>query len=192
MTTRWGFPILAGALFLMLLPTGGQAQRLSTWGATTNSSLSSVGSSMRLATVNLGVDRLGAPMAQNAAFGPRSGATLAFGGLVGGVLGSMAGGLSSVAVCGCNTVEGYDALEAFFWGAAVSTAITIPLGVHAANRLKGNYGTALAASVGISAIGLAAAFAADEPAIILLIPVSQIVSSVLIERRTTGKSSSAR
>ena len=57
-----------------------------------------------------------------------------------------------------------------------------------ANRLNGSYLTALAASVGISAIGLAVAFATDEPAVILLIPVSQIVSSVLIERRTARPS----
>lgn len=188
MTTRWGLPILAGALLLMLLPAGAQAQRISTWGATANSSRSHVAMSIRPTTVNPAVDRLVAPMAQNATSGPRSGATLAFGGLVGGVLGFMAGGLLSVAVCDCNTGEGYDALEAFFWGAAASTAITIPLGVHAANRFDGSYGTALAASVGISAIGLAVAFATDEPAFILLIPVSQIVSSVLIERRTTRPS----
>jgi len=119
------------------------------------------------------------------ATGPRSGVTLAFGGLVGGVLGFFAGGLSGVAVCDCNSGEGYDALEAFFLGAAVGTAITIPLGVHLANRSDGNYGISLAASAGISALGLAAAFAADEAAIVLLVPISQIVSSVLIERRTT-------
>lgn len=131
-------------------------------------------------------------MPQAMATGPRSGVTLAFGGLVGGALGFFAGGFSGVAVCGCNTGgEVYDALEAFFWGAAVGTAVTIPLGVHLSNHLEGSYLTALAVSIGISAVGLAAAFALDDetasPALVLMIPVSQIISSVLIERRTTPR-----
>lgn len=130
-------------------------------------------------------------MPQAMATGPRSGVTLAFGGLVGGALGFFAGGFSGVAVCGCTSGEVNDALEAFFLGAAVGTAVTIPLGVHLSNHLEGSYLTALAVSIGISAVALAAAFALDDetasPALVLMIPVSQIISSVLIERRTTPR-----
>ena len=190
MTTANRLPLFVIGL-LILLPTGAQAQRISTvvdhadpvpqtlWVGTRHNYLleSSAG---------------GAPANRlpGIASGPRSGATLAFGGLVGGALGFFAGGLSGVAVCGCSSGgEAYQGLEAFLWGAAVGTVVAIPLGVHMANRFQGSYGTALAASVVIAAIGLAAAIGANDdtgsPAIVFMIPVSQIVSSVLIERRTT-------
>jgi len=171
MITRYHVLIVAGSL--LLLPAASQAQRITTWTAPANSTLSAVSPSTSLIGAN--------PV-------PRSAVTLGFGGLVGGALGFFAGGLAGVAVCGCDSGgEGYDELEAFFWGAAVGTAIPIPLGVHRANRSAGNYWTALAVSGGISVIGLAAAYAVNDDAsgaIVLLIPVSQIISSVLIERGT--------
>jgi hypothetical protein len=184
MITRYHVLIVAGSL--LLFPAASQAQRITTWTALANSSLSAVSPSTSLIGANPATDMLLAPVAQETRLVPRSAVTLGFGGLVGGALGFFAGGFAGVAVCGCDSGgEGYDELEAFFWGAAVGTAITIPLGVHMANRSKGNYWTALAVSGGISVIGLAAAYAVNDDAsgaIVLLIPVSQIISSVLIER----------
>lgn len=192
MTTANRLPLFVLGL-LILLPTGAQAQRISTvvdhadpvpqtpWVGTHHNYL------LESSAGDTPANRL-----PGIASGPRSGATLAFGGLVGGALGFFAGGFSGVAVCGCSSGGGeYDALEAFFLGAAVGTAVTIPLGVHLSNHLEGSYLTALAVSIGISAVALAAAFALHDetasPALVLMIPVSQIISSVLIERRTTPR-----
>ncbi len=192
MTTSNRFPLLAIGV-LILLPTGAQAQRISTWAGNPDPVRQTLGGVINHSSLpESSTGSTPAIRLQGMATGPRNGVTLAFGGLVGGALGFFAGGFSGVAVCGCSSGGGeYDALEAFFLGAAVGTAVTIPLGVHLSNHLEGSYLTALAVSIGISAVALAAAFALDDetafPALVLMIPVSQIISSVLIERRTTPR-----
>ena len=111
------------------------------------------------------------------------------GGLAGGTVGFFAGGLAGAALCSCEGGEGFDELWAAFLGAAAGTAISIPIGVHLANGRHGNLGYSLAASLAIGAVGVLTAVAVNDdtasPAIILVIPVSQIATSVLIERKTT-------
>jgi hypothetical protein len=53
-----------------------------------------------------------------------------------------------------------------------------------ANGRRDSYGRSLLASLGIGTVGLAAAFATNSGAVLLTVPVAQIVTSALIERKT--------
>jgi hypothetical protein len=123
-----------------------------------------------------------------AAPAPRDGLTLALGGVAGGVAGFFAGGYGGVAIAeatdDCYT-DDWCGIGAAFTGAAIGSAAAIPLGVHLANRSRGNYGRSVAVSAGIGALGILAAIAAESGEVLVAIPVAQIVSSVLIERATS-------
>jgi hypothetical protein len=108
-------------------------------------------------------------------------AGMLFGGLLLG-----AGGLFAGALLG-DRMQAYpceDCIEGAFYGALVGESLAIPLGVHLGDRRRGNAGTALAASLGIGALGLGAAAVTDEWRLLLVIPVAQIASSIAIERHT--------
>jgi hypothetical protein len=77
-----------------------------------------------------------------------------------------------------------DCIEGAFYGALVGESLAIPLGVHLADRRRGNAGVALAASLGVATLGVGAAAITDNWAVVLAIPVVQLVSSVVIERHT--------
>lgn len=109
------------------------------------------------------------------------------GGMVFGGLLLGAGGLVAGALLG-NQLQRYpceDCIEGAFYGALVGESLAIPLGVHLGDRGHGNAGTALAASLGIGALGLGAAAATHEWSLLLAIPVAQLVTSIAIERHTT-------
>jgi hypothetical protein len=124
-----------------------------------------------------------------AAPAPRDGLTLALGGVAGGVAGFFAGGYGGVAIAeatdDCPSDDYWCGIGAAFTGAAIGSAAAIPLGVHLANRSRGNYGRSVAVSAGIGALGILAAIAAESGEVLVAIPVAQIVSSVLIERATS-------
>jgi hypothetical protein len=70
------------------------------------------------------------------------------------------------------------------YGGIVGGSAFLPLGVHLANGRRGNFGLSLLTSLAIGAAGLGVAYATNEGAVMLPVPVLQIVSSILIERRT--------
>lgn len=115
--------------------------------------------------------------------GPRDGA-MVLGGLAGGVVGFFAGGYAGAMAGGGNRVCGDDpcGLEEAIWGAAAGVSTFIPLGVHLANGRRGSYGAELAASLVVGAVGLGLAYDRNNGVPLLLVPVGQIVTSMLIER----------
>jgi hypothetical protein len=75
-------------------------------------------------------------------------------------------------------------LEGVIYGGVAGGSALLPLGVHLANGHRGNYGASLLASLGIGAAGLAVAGASQEGAVMLAVPVLQLISSIAIERAT--------
>lgn len=108
-------------------------------------------------------------------------------GVTGGTIGVFGGGLIGSAVGGGNAICGDDAcgLEEAVYGAILGESVTLPLGVHLANRRRGNYGLSLLASVGIGALGILAVEASNDGWPLLAVPAGQLVTSILIERATS-------
>ena len=108
-------------------------------------------------------------------------------GVTSGAIGVFGGGLIGSAVGGGNAICGDDAcgLEEAVYGAILGESVTLPLGVHLANRGRGNYGLSLLASVGIGALGILAVDATNDGWPLLAVPVGQLVTSILIERATS-------
>lgn len=109
-------------------------------------------------------------------------ALLVVGGIVGGAVGVFGGGLIGALLTG-NDCEDCAIYGAVYGGAAGGSAL-LPLGVHVANRERGNLGLSLLSSLAIGGVGLAIALEANEAAVLIPVPVLQIVSSILIERAT--------
>ncbi len=108
-------------------------------------------------------------------------------GVSAGAIGVFGGGFIGSAVGGGNAICGDDAcgLEEAVYGAILGESVTLPLGVHLANRRRGNYGLSLLASVGIGALGILAVDASNDGWPLLAVPVGQLVTSILIERGTS-------
>jgi hypothetical protein len=106
---------------------------------------------------------------------------LVFGGLMAGVAGFGAGALAFRQ----RSCDGLECLASAFYGGLAGLSVGAPLGVHLANGKRGRYGPALAASLAIGGMGLGAAILADEPSLLLAIPVLQIAASIGIERATS-------
>lgn len=123
------------------------------------------------------------------------------GGILGGAGGFLAGGAAALvpADSDCED-EGDDvglcrAIWVFAGGSAVG-AVGVPLGVHLANGRKGNLALSVLASVGIGALGIVGALSFEDSdaaslAILGALPVAQLASSIVIERRT-GRSRASR
>lgn len=137
----------------------------------------------RLAPAYLGADLPTTSDSRPGAAGSRDGA-MVLGGLAGGVVGFFAGGYTGAMAGGGNRVCGDDpcGLEEAIWGAAAGVSTFIPLGVHLANGRRGRYGAELAASLVVGAVGLGLAYNSNTGVPLLLVPVGQIVTSMLIER----------
>jgi hypothetical protein len=105
---------------------------------------------------------------------------LVFAGLIGAATGFVTGAL----VRRQTSCDELDCLAPAFYGGLAGLSMGAPSGVHLANGRRGRYWPALAASLAIGAAGLGAAILADEPRLILAIPVLQIVSSIRIEGST--------
>ncbi len=108
---------------------------------------------------------------------------LALGGLGTATVGTFAG-----AAIGAKITTRYPCedcgLEGLIYGGVAGGSALLPLGVHLVNGRRGNYGASLLASLGIGAAGLAVAVASQEGAVMLTVPVLQLVSSIVIERAT--------
>ena len=70
------------------------------------------------------------------------------------------------------------------YGAVAGGSALLPLGVHVANHGRGNLGLSLLSSLAIGGVGLALAVESNSAAVLIPVPVLQIVSSILIERKT--------
>lgn len=70
------------------------------------------------------------------------------------------------------------------YGAVAGGSALLPLGVHLANRGRGNLGLGLLSSLAMGGLGLALAHETNSAAVMIPVPVAQIVSSILIERKT--------
>jgi hypothetical protein len=159
--------VLAVTVALATLATQGQAQRLAQ------------PLTPRLSTAE-GLVRGGIP--QPIPRPPRSPAVLALGGVLAGTAGVFGGAWigNELTKDACEDCF----LEGLVYGGVAGGSALLPLGVHLANGRRGNYGASLLSSLGIGAAGLAVAFASNEGAVMLAVPVLQLVSSIAIERAT--------
>lgn len=112
---------------------------------------------------------------------------LAGGGLAGGAVGLFGGGVLGYTLSGGGRICGDDScgLLGGVYGAAMGEVVLLPLGVHLANRARGNYGYSLLASAAVGAIGVGLAGATNSTELLLAVPIGQLISSVLIERATS-------
>ncbi len=112
----------------------------------------------------------------------RSPVVLALGGVLAGTAGAFGGAWigNEITKDACEDCF----LEGLVYGGVAGGSALLPLGVHLANGHRGNYGASLLASLGIGAVGLGLAAATNEGAFMIPVPVLQLVSSILIERRT--------
>lgn len=127
------------------------------------------------------------PALQLAAQQPTAEYRMILGGLVGGALGFFVGGFAGALI---NSDDSGDdlagALQGFALGATIGETITLPLGVHLANHRQGNYGLSLLAAAAITGVGIAIATSGEDQLEYLIpVPALQLVSSILIEKRTT-------
>ncbi|HEY8257201.1 MAG TPA: hypothetical protein VIG08_06055 [Gemmatimonadales bacterium] len=109
-------------------------------------------------------------------------AVLALGGVAGGAVGVFAGALAGAKLTEHDCED--CALVGAVYGAIAGGSAVLPLGVHLANRGRGNFALSLLSSLAIGGVGLAIAHEANSAAVMIPVPVLQVVSSILIERRT--------
>jgi hypothetical protein len=112
---------------------------------------------------------------------------LILGGLIGGAVGFFAGGFAGAVLNDRDDdPDELDALAGFVVGAIVGETVTLPLGVHLANKRRGNFGQSLLASAAATAVGLfIATRGEDHPEAVIPIPIIQLGASVIIEQKTT-------
>ena len=160
--------ILIPFLALAIVVTPGQAQRLAP-------SLSSEPNARGAVRISLSVPR---PQTQPG----RSPVVLALGGVLAGTAGTFGGAWIGNEITRDACEDCF--LEGVIYGGVAGGSALLPLGVHLANGHRGNYGAALLASLGIGAAGLAVAVASQEGAVMLSVPVLQLISSIAIEHAT--------
>ena len=104
----------------------------------------------------------------------------------GGVLGGVAGLFTGAIVGGRLTEHDCEdcGIVGVVYGGIAGWSAGIPLGVHLANGRRGSYGLSLLSSLAIGGLGLAVASETNSGLPMLSVPVLQIVTSILIERKT--------
>ena len=108
---------------------------------------------------------------------------------VGGVLGGAAG-LVGGAYLGARATEAQCEdcfLVGGIYGAVAGGSAGLPLGVHLANGGRGRLLPSLVASLAIGGAGLGLSALTDTYELMIPVPALQLVSSILIERRTTPR-----
>lgn len=129
-----------------------------------------------------------APQRLDPVYPPADELGMAFGGLLAGISGIVAGGFTGAVIDRSNGCGEWCGFLGALYGAAAGSAVMVPVGVHLTNRRRGDLGRAVVYSLGATAAGVALAHATDDGTPILLIPLAQIVVSVAVERATTDTS----
>jgi hypothetical protein len=113
-------------------------------------------------------------------------------GAVAGAAGLFGGAALGSALGGGNRICGDDpcGLVGGAYGAMAGEALLLPLGVHLVNHRRGSYGTSLLASLGAGAA--AAALLNDVQAGVVVVPLVQLTTAILVERATSRRSRRAR
>lgn len=88
-----------------------------------------------------------------------------------------------------NNYEDLDALGGAIVGGTIGESMLLPFGVHLADHRRGRVLPAVLASLGIGVAGVSLAIATQDAAplpvvILVLTPISQLISSIAIERAT--------
>lgn len=113
------------------------------------------------------------------------------GGLLAGAAGAAAGGVIGALVTG-DDGEDLDFLAGAAVGVAVGEGLGLPLGVHLAAGRRGSYTKAALVSLALAGAGLVALQATHweapaAPAIVIAVPVGQLVASIRNERGAVGR-----
>ncbi len=109
-------------------------------------------------------------------------ALLATGGVLGGVVGLFAGALAGAKLTEHDCED--CGLVGAVYGAVAGGSALLPLGIHIANHGRGNFGLSLLSSLAIGGLGLALASETNSASLMIPVPIAQIVTSILIERKT--------
>jgi hypothetical protein len=109
-------------------------------------------------------------------------AILATAGVLGGAVGVFAGALAGARLTEHDCED--CGLVGAVYGAVAGGSALLPLGVHVANHGRGNFGLSLLSSLAIGGLGLAMSSEFNSGVPMIAVPVLQIVSSILIERKT--------
>lgn len=111
-----------------------------------------------------------------------SSARMAAGGVVGALAGMFVGGVAGAWLTKNDCEDcGFAGLV---YGAFLGGSATLPLGVHLANDRRGKFVPELLGSLVIGGVGLAMIGKTNSAKVVLAVPVAQIASSILLERKT--------
>lgn len=103
-------------------------------------------------------------------------------GLLGGAVGFVGGAIVGARLGTCPSGCEDPGLTESFVGAMIGSGVGIPIGVHLANRGRGNLPGSVGVSVLIGGAGTLLAFATHSFVPVMLAPVAQIITSIGIER----------
>lgn len=98
---------------------------------------------------------------------------MVLGGVAGGIVGAGAGILVGTVL----SPSGHGAL----YGTAIGSSLGFAGGVHLANRSSGNLGLSALVTLGVGLGGYAAAIGTDQPVLLVLTPLAQLVGAIVIE-----------
>lgn len=99
-----------------------------------------------------------------------------------GAAGLIGGGMLGAGLENCSSGGDMCGFGGFIIGGFIGEAIALPLGVHLAGGRRGWLGAEIGTAFGISALGIAAAFATRGYGLALVVPV-QLWSSIAKEQR---------
>jgi hypothetical protein len=104
----------------------------------------------------------------------------------GGLLAGAAGGVAVMYTGAMLTAKDCEdcAIVGAVYGLVAGVSSGIPVGVHFSHGGRGKLLPSLLASLAIGGAGLGLAIAADQPAVMLAVPVLQLASAFAIERKT--------
>ncbi len=110
-------------------------------------------------------------------------------GIPGMALGGVILGAAGLVVGGFLIGEVTQSDQSRVGGAVAGVSLLLPLGVHLVNDSRGRIGPNLVASTLVGAAGMAYALSRDDtgPTMALVIPITQLVLAIAIERHTGGR-----
>lgn len=111
---------------------------------------------------------------------------LAFGGILAGMSGLVAGGFLGAQLersGGCT--DAWCGFEGGLIGAAIGSTVMVPIGVHLSNDRRGDLFRGFGASAAALAGGVAVSLVLRDGTPMLLVPFAQVIGAVVAERRTS-------